>query len=124
MPDPLPMMAETGVASGFSVKLPKTWRVPQAQHHAVRGGDRVAAAVGRGQMPDHCIREILVGPRPEEAGVAEREDAAVGRHQPVAQPSGVAAMAVMGSFNTMPPVLPKKRASPKVKMPPSAATSQ
>ena len=33
-------------------------------------------------------------------------------------------MPTTGSFRTVPPVDPKNGASPKVKMPPSAATSQ
>jgi hypothetical protein len=39
-------------------------------------------------------------------------------------PDGVVVMAAMGWFRCMPPVDPKNEASPKLKIPPSAATSQ
>jgi hypothetical protein len=39
-------------------------------------------------------------------------------------PSGVPAMPTMGWFSGLEPMDPKKRASPKAKMPPSEATSQ
>ena len=60
----------------------------------------------------------------EEGGVTVGEDATVGGHQPVAPPSGVDAMPTMGEFRCVAPWEPKKAASPWVKMPPSAATSQ
>ncbi|GIU90547.1 MAG: hypothetical protein KatS3mg010_1646 [Acidimicrobiia bacterium] len=39
-------------------------------------------------------------------------------------PVGVAAMPTIGWLSGMPPMLPWNRASPKLKMPPSLATSQ
>ena len=39
-------------------------------------------------------------------------------------PSGVAAMPTIGLFSGWPPIDPWKAASPKLKMPPSEATSQ
>jgi len=59
-----------------------------------------------------------------EPGVTEGEDAAVGRHQPVAPPSWVADIPTMGALRWMLPVDPWNPASPKEKMPPSEATSQ
>ena len=58
-----------------------------------------------------------------ELGVTVGEDPAVGRHQPVAPPSGVAAMPTIGLSSGCPPIDPKNGASPKAKTPPSDATS-
>ena len=59
-----------------------------------------------------------------EVRVAEREDAAVGGDEPVAPPRCGCAHADDGLVQLELPVEPWKLASPKVKMPPSAATSQ
>ena len=61
---------------------------------------------------------------PSNAASPKAEDAAVGRHQPVAAATGRRAMPTMGLLSAMLPVEPWNDASPKLKMPPSDATSQ
>ena len=62
---------------------------------------------------------------PKNARVAEREDPAVRRHQPVAvaRSASPPSRRSAGSART-PPVEPKNRASPNAKIPPSDATNQ
>ena len=63
--------------------------------------------------------------RPEEPGIAEAEDAAVRGHQPVPGALGRGRHAHHRPVERgRRPVDPRNRASPKLKMPPSEATSQ
>ena len=98
--------------------------VPEAEDAAVGGGEPVAVAGWCGGDADDGSVEAHPAGGSEEAGVAEGEDAAVGGGEPVAVAVGLAAMPTIGWLRRMPPVDPRKRASPKLKMPPSVATSQ
>jgi len=76
-------------------------------------------------------RHATIGPvqapvarRPEEAGVAEGEDPPVRCHQPVPWPVGVAAIPTIGRFRPLAAGRAVEPRAPKVKMPPSVATSQ
>ena len=69
------------------------------------------------------FRRVAAG-RAEEAGVTEREDAAVGCGEPVAVARWCGGDADDRLVETDGPVEPTKRASPNAKMPPSVATSQ
>ena len=84
----------------------------------------VATAVGRGGHADDGLVQVRAAHRAVERRVAEGEDAAVGGDEPVAGAVGGGAMPTIGLLRWWPPVEPKKPASPKVKMPPSEATSQ
>ena len=99
-------------------------RVAEGEDAAV-GGDKPVTAAGRVMRhPDHGCVEMQVARGSVEVRVAEGEDAAVGGDEPVAAARGDAAMPTTGAFSRVPPMEPWKCASPKVKMPPSDATSQ
>ena len=59
-----------------------------------------------------------------EFGVTEAEDAAVGGDEPVATPVGRSSHPTMDRLSGRPPIDPWNFASPKLKIPPSDATSQ
>ena len=69
---------------------------------------------------------VTQGPRPwsRRTARAEREDPAVGGHEPVAGGVRAAAMPTTGATSGAPPIEPRNGASPNEKIPPSAATSQ
>ena len=104
---------------------PRNTASPNDEDAAVGGHQVVAAVVGHGgHAADRVVRATGRRCEPRNGGVAEGEDAAVGGHQPVAAPLWVAAMPVTGATSGVPPIEPRKGASPKANTPPSEATSQ
>ena len=84
--------------------------------------DLLLCLVNPYNIPHEAVMETieLMG----NAGHPQVRRLTVGGRSRLGQPSGVGAMPTMGSFRWMAPVDPKKPASPKLKIPPSAATSQ
>ena len=94
----------------------------EAEDAAVFRDEPVALSVGCGGHADDGLVEVDVAGRAVERCV-EREHAAVSGDEPVATGRGIGAMPTIGWLRWVLPVEPKYGA-PKVKMPPSVATSR
>ena len=99
-------------------------RVAEAEDPAVGRHQPIALAVGGRGHSDYRFVEPHCPGGAVEFRVTEAEDAAVGGDEPVALPSGVEAIPTIGLLSLIAPVEPWNSASPKLKIPPSEATSQ
>jgi hypothetical protein len=102
---------------------PVEGRRPEVEDTAVGRHEPVATATrARGHAVDGLVEVHGTG-RALKGRVAVTEDAAVGGHQPVAVPRRRSRHADDGRIECRAPVEPKNEASPKLKTPPSEATS-
>ena len=107
-----------------SRRRPEERGTAEGEDAAVAGHQPVPGVVVRRGHPDDGQVQADAAGRSVEGSIAVGEDAAVRRDEPVALACAVAAMATMGLLSGLPPMEPRNGASPKEKMPPSAATSQ
>ena len=98
--------------------------VTEGEDPTVGGDEPVAVAAACPVHPDDRLGQLGAPGGAVELGITEGEDPPVGGHEPVALARRRRRHATIGLDSGWPPMEPKNLASPKEKIPPSAATNQ